>query len=307
MHFLVTGGAGYIGSLLIPMLLERGYHVTLFDNFMWGVRSILHFATHPNLVVESGDIRDKDKIQPLVKQSDAVIHLAAIVGYPACAADPARAIAVNVEGTRNITEVMSDAQRIYFASTGSTYGKVDGVCDEDTPITPLTLYGSTKSKGEQLCLDKGGVSLRFATVFGLSPRLRLDLLVNDFVYRALHSKQIVIYEGYFRRTFMHSRDAAQSYLFAIDHYDQMAAQAYNVGDNRMNYTKKQVAQVIQKYVEFYLHEADIGEDLDKRDYKVSYDRINQLGFRTSVSLEDGIQELIQVLRHLKITDELRNA
>ena len=307
MKILVTGGAGYIGSLLIPMLLRKGHKVTLLDTFMWGVKPILHFATDPYLDIITGDVRDRDVVREAVKGCDAVIHLAAIVGYPACASDPNRAISINVDGTQILLDAMQPGQKIIFASTGSTYGKVDGVCDEATPIAPLTLYGSTKSKAEALCMERGGVALRFATVFGVAPRLRLDLLVNDFAYQALHNKQIVLYEGHFRRTFLHARDAAESYLFALDNLEKMAGQAYNIGDDAMNYTKRDVARLIRKKLEFYLHEADVGEDMDKRDYAVSYEKIMQLGFKTRVSMDEGVDELVRVLRHIRVTNEWRNA
>lgn len=306
MKILVTGGAGYIGSLLVPLLLERQYKVTLYDSFVWGVKPILGFATHPNLSLISGDIRDKNALKSAIAEQDLVVHLAAIVGYPACASDRERAISTNVDGTKNLVSLL-DGRKVIFASTGSTYGKVDGICTEDTPIDPLTLYGSTKWEAEKMILAAGGVALRFATVFGVAPRLRLDLLVNDFVYQALHNRQIVLYEGHFRRTFLHGRDAARSYLYAIDYYDKMSGQAYNVGDNEMNYTKRDIALNIQEFLDFYLHEADVGEDLDKRDYEVSYSRINEIGFKAEVTLPDGVQELIKVLRHIKVTNEWRNA
>jgi nucleoside-diphosphate-sugar epimerase len=307
MNILVTGGAGYIGSLLIPTLLNRGYKVTLFDNFMWGIKPILHFADNKNLEIISADIRDEKAVEQAVKNHDCVIHLAAIVGYPACAADPGRAISINVEGTRNVAKALNGDQKLIFASTGSTYGKVDGVCTEDTPIAPLTLYGATKSEAEAICLDKNGVALRFATVFGASPRLRLDLLINDFVYQAIHQKQIVLYEGHFRRTFLHAKDAALSYTFAIDNYDKMRGQAFNIGDDAMNYTKREIAHLLKEYLNYYLHEAAVGEDLDKRDYEVSYEKINQLGFKTTINIRDGIEELIKILKHVRISNEWRNA
>jgi len=305
MRILVTGGAGYVGSILVPMLLQRGHDVVLFDAFIWGVKPILHFATHPRVEIITGDIRDRNAIGSAMRRCDVVLHLAAVVGYPACAADRERAISTNVDGTRNIVEQLGD-QELIFASTGSTYGKVEGICTEDTPIDPLTLYGSTKWQAERMVTERGGVALRFATVFGVSPRLRLDLLVNDFVYSALHNKQIVLYEGHFRRTFLHVVDAARSYLFAMDHFEQMAGEAFNVGDGSMNYTKRQVALAIKKHIDYYLHEADVGEDLDKRDYEVSYEKINRLGFQARIGLDAGIRELIKVLRHIRITSEWRN-
>lgn len=308
MNVLVTGGAGYIGTLLIPMLLERNYKVTLYDNFMWGIKPILHFANHKNLEIITADVRDEKALNAAAAGKDIIIHLAAIVGYPACAADPGRAISINVDGTRNIIKSMtSKEQLLIFASTGSTYGKVDGVCTEDTPIAPLTLYGSTKSEGERMSLEVGGIGLRFATVFGVSPRLRLDLLVNDFTYQALHQKQIVLYEGHFRRTFLHCKDAALSYLFSIDNAAQMRGSAFNIGDNSMNYTKRDITKILKNKINYYLHEANVGEDLDKRDYEVSYEKINQLGFNVSIDINEGIDELIKVLTHITLTNDWRNA
>jgi len=287
------------------MLLKRDHRVVLFDALDWGMKPILHFATHPNVTIVRGDIRDREAVTPLVREAEVVMHLAAIVGYPACAADPVRARSVNVDGTRNVVESL-DGQKLIFASTGSTYGKVDGICTEETAIAPLTLYGSTKWESEKVVTATESVALRFATVFGISPRLRLDLLVNDFVHQALHNKQIILYEGQFRRTFLHVADAARSYLFALDHYDRLAGQPVNVGDESMNYTKRDIATLIGEYVDYYLHEADVGEDQDKRNYEVSYEKIRNLGFETTITLRQGIEELIKVLAHIKITNEWRN-
>jgi len=306
MKILVTGGAGYIGSTLIPMLLERKYEVVLFDTFMWGVKPILHFATDPNLSIITGDVRDKNQLKEAIKGCDMVIHLAAIVGYPACASDPDRARTTNVNGTKNLIDLL-DGRDLIFASTGSTYGKVEGICTEETPIDPLTLYGSTKWEAENMITDFGGVGLRFATVFGTSPRLRLDLMVNDFVYQALHNRQIILYEGHFRRTFLHVWDAANVYPFTIDNLEKMKGGAYNVGNEAMNFTKRDVAQKINDYIDYYLHEADIGEDKDKRDYEVSYEKIKKLGYQTQIDMDDGIRELIKILRHIHIKSEWKNA
>ncbi len=308
MNILVTGGAGYIGTLLIPMLLERGHKVTLYDNFMWGIKPVLHFAAHNNLDIITADVRDEKTLHKHTAGKDVIIHLAAIVGYPACAADPGRAISINVDGTRNVINGMnSKDQLLIFASTGSTYGKVDELCTEDTPIAPLTLYGSTKSEGEKMSLEAGGVGLRFATVFGLSPRLRLDLLVNDFTYQAIHQKQIVLYEGHFRRTFLHAKDAALSYLFTLDNFEKMRGSAFNIGDNSMNYTKRDIAHLLKNYLNYYLHEAAVGEDLDKRDYEVSYEKINALGYNVTINMNQGLEELIKVLAHIKLSNDWRNA
>lgn len=307
MKILVTGGAGYIGAILCPQLLDEGHSVVLLDNFMWGIHPILHFITHPKLTVIDGDVRDRATVHKAIAGCDAVFHLAAIVGYPACAADPTLAQTTNVDGTRTVCDALSPSQLLVFASTGSTYGQCDDVCTEETPINPLTLYGRTKRDAEKFILDEGGVALRFATVFGLSPRLRLDLLINDFCHQAYHNKQIVLFEGTHRRTFLHSRDAAGVYSFTLKHQDAMRGQVYNVGSSDMNFTKVEVARKVQSLQPFYLHEASVGEDKDKRNYEVSYDKIAALGYRATVSMEEGIAEILRVVPYVKQRSEWRNA
>ena len=307
MRILVTGGAGYIGAILCPALLEAGHEVILLDSLMFGVQPILHFINHPKLQVVHGDVREPRIVTPLTGRADAVLHLAAIVGYPACAADPTTAETTNVDGTRILVDSLSTSQALIYASTGSTYGQCETVATEDTPINPLTLYGRTKRDAERLVVDKGGVGLRFATVFGLSPRLRLDLLVNDFCYQAYHNKQIILFEGHHRRTFLHARDAAAVYPFTLDHYTQMRGDVYNVGASDMNYTKIEVAQAIRKLQPFYLHEAAVGEDLDKRNYEVSYAKINALGYQATITLEEGIREMMRVIPFIQQRSPWRNA
>lgn len=303
---LVTGGAGYIGSLLCPILLEQGHDVALFDDFRYGVRPILGFASNPRLQVINGDVRDEQLVRKAIAKADVIIHLAAIVGYPACAADPREAESTNLTGTHHLCKAASPRQMFLFASTGSTYGQVDGVADERTPINPLTLYGRTKSDGEQMVRDIGGVSLRFATVFGVSPRLRLDLLVNDFCYQACHNKLIVVFEGHHRRTFLHVRDAVMAYPFAMNRFEKMRGEVYNVGGSSMNYTKLDVVRAIRKHVDFYLHEADVGSDADQRNYEVRYAKIEELGYQTRVTLDEGIQEVLKVVPHIHLASEWRN-
>jgi nucleoside-diphosphate-sugar epimerase len=307
MRILVTGGAGYIGSLLCPVLLAAGHEVLLLDRLMFGVQPILHFITHPKLEVVHGDIRDPRVVAPLAANADAVLHLAAIVGYPACAADPTTAETTNVDGTRILVEALSPSQLLVYASTGSTYGQCEAMATEETPINPLTLYGRTKRDAERLVVQKGGVSLRFATAFGVSPRLRLDLLVNDFCYQAYHHKQIVLFEGHHRRTFLHARDAAAVYPFTLDHYAAMRGDVYNVGASDLNYTKIEVARAIMALQPFRLHEADVGEDLDKRNYEVSYAKINALGYHATITLEDGIREMLRVIPFVQQRSPWRNA
>ena len=307
MRILVTGGAGYIGSLLCPGLLDRGHEVILLDSLMFGVQPILHFITHPKLEVVLGDVRDRRVVTPLAGRVDAVLHLAAIVGYQACAAVPTTAETTNVDGTRVVVEALSASQLLVYASTGSTYGHCETVATEDTPINPLTLYGRSKRDAERLVVDKGGVGLRFATVFGLSPRLRLDVLVNDFCYQAYHHKQVIVFEGHHRRTFLHVRDAAAVHPFTLDHYAAMRGDVYNVGASDMNYTKIEVARAIRGLQPFYLHEAEVGEDLDKRNYEVSYAKINALGYHATITLEDGIREMLRVVPFIQQRSPWRNA
>lgn len=307
MKILVTGGAGYIGALLCPRLLAAGHKVTLLDSFLWGVQPVLHFAREPSLEIVKGDVRDLALVSRLVPEHDVVLHLAAIVGYPACAADPELARATNFDGTRHVAFALGKGQRLVFASTGSTYGAQNGTCTEETPINPLTVYGRTKRDAEKIVLERGGICLRFATVFGLSPRLRLDLLVNDFCYQAVHNGYLIMFEGGHRRTFLHSSDAAESYLFCLEHADEMAGQVFNVGGDQLNFTKREVAERIGRHVRCYLHEAGVGEDQDKRDYTVSYEKIRRLGFRPAVGLDDGIREMLRVMPHIKVTNPWRNA
>lgn len=305
-HVLVTGGAGYIGSSLVPLLLDRGYRVTVFDKFEYGIFPLLPVASDPNLAIIKGDILDRGQLKAALSSSDitAVIHLAAIVGYPACLRDEALAVAVNEVGTRNLVELMSEHQKLVFASTGSCYGAVaSGICTESTPISPLTLYGRTKATGEQIVLGRGpksnAVVLRLATLFGVSHRMRLDLLVNDLTYRSLSERSIDLYEGSFRRTFLHVRDAANAFYFAVHKYETMRGQVFNVGDESMNMSKetaaRKIVQSMPADVSCHLNLAGTGEDRDKRDYEVNYEKIKALGFRSTISLEEGIEELVKTL------------
>ncbi len=306
-NVLVTGGAGFVGSLLVPALLETGHRVRVVDNLMYGGMTLLPLFRHQNFEFVKGDVTDPQIAKQAMEGMDAVVHLAAIVGYPACKRNPELAWAVNVEATRNLYRERRADVPIFYASTGSNYGKVDGVCTEETPLNPLTEYGETKTLAERELLEAGNVvCYRFATAFGLSPRLRLDLMPNDFAYQAIHNKQLIVYERHVRRTFIHVWDMARSFLFALEHHDRMRDEVFNVGHESMNYTKEDIAKLIQEKVPYYLHFAEIGEDPDKRDYEVSYAKIRKAGFETAVTIQDGIDELIRGMAVLKISNPYSN-
>lgn len=295
-HVLVTGGAGFIGTTVVPLLLEKGYLVTVYDLFKYGASPLLFISNHPNLKLVKGDICDKELLQTCMEPVDAVIHLAAIVGYPACDANQDEARRTNVTGTKVLRSVLKPHQKIVYASTGSCYGAIEETCTEETPISPISLYGETKAKGEEIVLDADGVVLRLATLFGLSPRPRFDLLINELTKVAMKSKHLSVYEPNFRRTFLHVRDAARAFIFALENYNAMSGNVFNVGDESMNMTKAEAVYKIQEQLPLTrITLSDDGEDKDKRDYHVSYSKISKLGFGSSINLNQGIDELIRFL------------
>jgi nucleoside-diphosphate-sugar epimerase len=299
----VTGGAGYIGSMLVPMLLQRGDEVTVVDSFMYGQASLLDCCHDPGLTIIRGDVRDQRLMVSLAPKFDAVFPLACLTGAPICSREPEMATAVNRDAVRALAESMSQSQLLVFPSTNSGYGIGEqGVyCDEETPLRPISHYGRLKVEVESFLLDRGNcVTFRFATVFGISPRMRLDLLVNDFVYRAATDRFIVLFEAHFKRNFLHVRDASRAFLHAIDHYDAMKGRPYNVGLSSANISKLELCERIKRQVaDFYFTEAAVGEDPDKRNYVVSNERFEATGYCTSVDLDQGIAELLrgyQVIR-----------
>ena len=301
---LVTGGAGYVGTTLVPMLLEHGHEVVVVDNlmFMNGDRMIPYLSSDKFRFVK-GDVRDAKLMKNLIQGKDVVIHLAAYVGFPLCRLKgESESYSLNTDATKLIADLMDERQYLLFGSTGSNYGEVFGTCTEETPLNPLSIYGWTKTEAERIVMTrKNSTAFRFATAFGISPRMRLDLLVNDLTYKALTEGYAVIYESHFLRTFIHVRDLARSFIFAIDNQEKMAGEVYNVGSNSMNFTKRQVCEIINEEIpEAFFHHASIKEDPDKRNYQVSYDKIRALGFEVEVDLVTGIREIkdsVPLLEH----------
>ncbi|MBF0238874.1 MAG: NAD(P)-dependent oxidoreductase [SAR324 cluster bacterium] len=303
MRVLVTGGAGYIGSVLVPMLLNRGDAVTVIDNFMYGQSSLLDCCHQSKLTIIRGDVRDEKLLAQEVKKADAILPLACLTGAPLCNKEPQMAKAVNLEAVKIIHSLKSKEQRMIFPNTNSGYGVgQEGLhCDENSPLNPVSLYGRLKVELENYLLDQGEcVTFRFATVFGVSPRMRLDLLVNDFTYRAVIDRAVVLFEPHFKRNYLHVRDASRVFMHAIDQYDQMKGRPFNVGLSDANLSKLELCEAIKKHLpDFNYVISEIGEDPDKRNYIVSNERIESTGYHTSVSLDIGIQELIkgyQVIR-----------
>lgn len=294
MNALITGGAGYVGNLLAKALLEQGHQVTVLDNFMFGYDSILHIVQHPRLRVIKQDVRNSD-LSWLAGQ-DVIFHLAAISGYPACEANPHSAQLINVDATRQIVAHLSPDQLIVYASTTSLYGADGAVATEETPVTPASLYGSTKYQAEKIVMDHGrAIALRWATVFGVSPRMRAGLMVNDFVEKAVHERALVLFQADSKRTFMHINDSVRGYLFALDNASAMSGKVYNMGTERLNLSKRQLAERIRESVDFEIIEADMA-DQDVRNFHVSFDRAKALGYDCQVELDAGLAELIKLYR-----------
>jgi len=307
MNVLITGGAGYVGTSLIPLLLNEGHKVTVFDNLLFGADPILPFFRNPGFHFISGDVRDLKALKDATKSADVVVHLAAIVGYPACRKDPELAESVNVTGTKNVIAATSNSQLILFGSTGSNYGSVEEICTEETPLHPLSLYGQTKTLAERMLLEeRNTIAWRFATAFGVSPRLRLDLLVNDFTFKSVKEGYLVVYEKHFMRTFIHVHDMGRVFMYGINNPDGMLKEVYNVGSSSMNYSKEDICEMIKQKTNAYVHYADVGEDADKRNYVVSYDKINKLGFDTTITVEDGIEELVKVCKAIEFRKPYSN-
>lgn len=299
---LVTGGLGYLGSVLCEHLLGEGYAVRAIDNLMYGVgqQGLFHLCARRDFDFVKGDVRDEALMRAALKDADVIIHLAGIVGASACDRDPALTVSVNLDSVRLLNRLRSPRQRVIFPNTNSGYGTTSGAshCDEDSPLRPISLYGRTKVEAEQFLLQSENViTLRLATVFGMSPRMRLDLLVNHFVYTAVTEGYIVIFEKDFKRNYIHIRDVADCMIHCMRRGDGMVGKPYNVGLDSANLSKEELARKVKEYVpHFYIHFGAIGEDPDKRNYIVSSQRLREAGFTAKRSLDEGIQELLKGYR-----------
>jgi len=309
LDILITGGAGYIGSVLTPTLLAAGHRVTVLDSFMYGQSSLLECCASPGFSVIRGDARNEGLMREAIRNKDVIIPLAALVGAPLCDNDPIAAKTTNLEAIKLLLSLRSRDQRVLYPNTNSGYGIGEpGVpCTEESPLRPVSLYGRTKVDAEQALLEAGNtVCFRLATVFGMSPRMRLDLLVNDFVYRAMHDSAVVIFQGHFTRNYIHVRDVVRAFIHGIEHFDAMKGQTYNVGLDDANLSKLELCERIKQHLPRFTYlEAPIGEDPDKRDYIVSNEKLLRAGFTPAYSIDQGIDELIKgytILRNTKYSN-----
>jgi nucleoside-diphosphate-sugar epimerase len=296
MKILITGGAGYLGSVLVDTLLDSGHEVTVLDNLMYNQTSLIHYSYNKRFHFIYGDVRDNDLLKKLVPTFNVIIPLAAIVGFPACDRDRDLATAVNYTHVKTICDLVSGSDiKVIYPNTNSGYGiGENGECTEESPLNPISHYGVTKVKAEREVLNIGGISIRLATVFGSSPRMRMDLLVNEFVYKALTDKYITIFEKNFKRNYIHIRDVAKTFEYMIENYEKFQGEVFNVGLTSANLTKAQLVEKIKEFVpNFAITYSDFYQDPDKRDYLVSNAKIESTGWNPDWSLDDGIEELIK--------------
>lgn len=302
-HVLVTGGAGYLGSVLCERLLEAGYRVTALDSLLFHQESLFHLCCRPEFDFVRGDVRDEPLMKRLVATADVIIPLAALVGAPACDRDPVTAEAVNLGAVKILNRMRSPRQLVVYPVTNSGYGTKSGdvYCTEETPLEPISLYGRTKVQAEaELLASPNAITFRLATVFGLSPRMRLDLLVNHFTYAAVTERYLVIFEKDFKRNYVHIRDVADVFLHGMCNAERMVGRPFNVGLDSANLSKAELAEAIRRHVpNFYIHYAEVGQDPDKRNYIVSNQRLREAGFEARRSLDDGIRELVKGYRMIR--------
>jgi nucleoside-diphosphate-sugar epimerase len=304
-NILVTGGAGYLGSTLVPELLNNGHKVTVLDSFMYGQNSLAHVCHHPDFNVVRGDIRLEETMLPLMKKADIIIPLAAYVGAPLCSKDPIGASSVNHDAIIMMLKNLSQDQQLLMPTTNSAYGTGDenNFCTEESTLRPISQYAIEKLKIEtEVMQHKNAISFRLATVFGMSPRMRIDLLVNDFTYRAVYDRFVVLYEPHFKRNYVHVRDVTRVFTHGINNFDKMRGQIYNVGLSDGNVSKMELCETIQKHVpEFIFPEAAVGSDPDQRNYIVSNAKIEATGFKPLHSIDLGIADLVKGFTMIKNT------
>jgi len=303
MNILITGGAGYIGSRLAPVLLKKDYNVTIIDNFMYNQNSLLDICHHENLSIVNADVRNENVISLLIKNVDFIVPLACIVGAPACDKNPTAAQTINYDAIKMILKLRKKDQKIIFPTTNSGYGiGQEGIyCTEKSALNPISLYGRLKVKIEKEILEScNSITLRLATVFGISPRMRLDLLVNDFTYRALNDRAIVLFQAHFKRNYIYVGDVVKAFVHCIESFESMKNEPYNVGLSDANLSKWELCNEIKKQIhDFYFVESEIGEDPDKRNYIVSNEKIEATGYKPDCSLQKGIRELIKGYQVIK--------
>jgi|TARA_R100001086_G_scaffold89503_1_gene43860 nucleoside-diphosphate-sugar epimerase len=295
MKILITGGAGYLGSVFTRNLLKN-HEVIVYDNLMYNQTSLLDLSNNPNFTFHYGDVREWSKLKYLVEQVDIVIPLAALVGFPLCEKDKDLATSINTTQIQNIVDVLSDDQMILYPNTNSGYGtRGDGMVDETNELTPISHYGRTKCEAEDYIINESnGISFRLATVFGVSSRMRTDLLVNDFVYKLLTDRYITLFEHKFVRNFIHIQDVSRAFEYMIDNYYTFNNEIFNLGLSDENITKKQLVEKIQSHIpNTSVNYSDYYVDPDKRDYIVSNEKIEEAGWKPIFTLDDGIKELIQ--------------
>ena len=302
---LVTGGCGYLGSILVPMLLSAGYKVTVVDNMMYKQAPLNHICSDQNFSFVGADVRIKDQMSPLFASNDIIIPLAAFVGAPLCSADPVGAHSVNNEAIKMMLAQISSNQLVLMPTTNSAYGSgnADNFCDESSPLKPISKYAIDKVEIEnRLMQHNNAISFRLATVFGMSPRMRLDLLVNDFTYRAVKDGFLVLFEGHFKRNYIHVADVARVFLHGISNHSSMVGNIFNVGLSDANVSKLELCEIIKEQVgDFYFVEAEVGKDPDQRNYVVSNQKIEATGFIPEFKLGSGIQELVKGFKMIKNT------
>lgn len=302
-NVLVTGAAGYLGSIAVPALLKLGHRVTAVDNFMYGQSSLLDVCHDPNLEIVRGDVRNEEMMKKLLAKAEVIIPLACLVGAPVCEQKPIEARTINLDAIKMLVDASRKDQMFIVPVTNSGYGiGQDGIyCTEETPLNPISVYGKLKAELERHLMASGhAISLRLATAFGVSPRMRLDLLVNDFTYRACTDRFVVLFEAHFKRNYAHVRDIAAAFIHSMENFDAMKSQAYNVGLSEANLSKMELCMEIKKQVpEFTIMESAIGEDPDKRNYIVSNEKIEKTGFKSKVSIQQGVAELIKAYKIIR--------